>query len=173
MNIFAPFLCLHITMIYRIYVYHYFARDLSHLWPHFQHKEEMKGNAPYQGLVLFEVPLYDTGFIWTRHHYRLSASKLRHLYGGYGLWVGRDFHRSVTRGLGFCDLTRRTPPLSRVLWQARGTENIFLPRFPRSFSKCREGQKRGKWTKKTAELLIKFQSSFACSILVQRKGIKI
>jgi hypothetical protein len=59
---------------------------------------------------------------------RWRTATFRTMLGAQGLWAGRDRYRStptVTRGLGFSGLIRRTAPLSRLLRHARGMEDPF------------------------------------------------
>jgi hypothetical protein len=68
--------------------------------------------------LVFYVPLKNIWLIWRRHHYRWRASKFRPMLGAQGLWAGRDLYcatPTVTRGLGFSSLIRRTAPISRLL----------------------------------------------------------
>jgi hypothetical protein len=51
------------------------------------------------------------------------------LLGAHGLWAGRDFYRAtltVTWGIGFSGLIRRTAPSSRLLIHAWGCEGTIL-----------------------------------------------
>jgi hypothetical protein len=51
------------------------------------------------------------------------------MLGAKSLWAGRDLYRAtptVTRGLSFFDLIRKTSPFSRLLRHTRGTEKPIL-----------------------------------------------
>jgi hypothetical protein len=70
----------------------------------------------------FYVPLKYFSLIWRRHHCRWKAAKFRPMLGAQGLWAGRDIYcatPTVTRGLGFSGLIRRTAPFSRLLRHTR------------------------------------------------------
>jgi hypothetical protein len=63
----------------------------------------------------------DFSLIWRRHNCRWKAAKFRPMLGAQGLWAGRDLYRAtptVTRGLSFSSLVRRTAPFSRLLRHA-------------------------------------------------------
>jgi hypothetical protein len=54
------------------------------------------------------------------------------MLGAQDLWVGKDLYRStptVTRGLGFSGLIRRTAPFSRLLRHMRGCGGSILTRI--------------------------------------------
>jgi hypothetical protein len=70
--------------------------------------------------------------IWRRHQYRWRAAEFRSMLGAQGLWAGRDLYRAtptVTRGVGFSGLIRRTAPFSRLLRHTRGCGGFILTRI--------------------------------------------
>jgi hypothetical protein len=67
-------------------------------------------------------------FHWKRQHYRWKAAKFRPMLGAQGLWVYRATP-VVTRALGLSGLIRRTSPLSRLIWHARGCWRPILTRI--------------------------------------------
>jgi hypothetical protein len=80
----------------------------------------------------FHPPLKNISLIWRRHHSRWRAAKIRPILGAQGLWAGRDLYRAtltVTRGLGFPCLIRRTAPFSRLLRHTRGCGGPILTRI--------------------------------------------
>ena len=80
----------------------------------------------------FYVPLKNFSLIWRRHHCRWRAAKFRPMLGAQGLWAGRDLYRvtpTVTRGLGFSGLIRRTAPFSRLLRLTRGCGGSIITRI--------------------------------------------
>jgi hypothetical protein len=79
--------------------------------------------------LVFYVPLKNVSLIWRRHHCRWRATKFRPMLGAQGLWAGMDLYRvtpTVTWGLGFSGLIRRTSPISRLLQQAWGCGESIL-----------------------------------------------
>jgi hypothetical protein len=82
--------------------------------------------------LLFYVLLKNISLIWRRHHCRWRAAKFRPMLGAHGLWAGRDLYRAtptVTRGLGFSGLIRRTAPFSRLLRHVWGCGGPILTRI--------------------------------------------
>jgi hypothetical protein len=60
----------------------------------------------------------------------IAIAKFRPMLGAQGLWTGRDLYRAtptVTRGLGFSCLFRRTAPLSHSYDTQGDAEDLFLP----------------------------------------------
>jgi hypothetical protein len=81
--------------------------------------------------LLFYVPLKNFSLKWRRHHCRWRAVKFRSMLGAQCLWAGRDLYRAtptVTRGLSFSGLIRRTAPFSRLLRHTRGCGGSILTR---------------------------------------------
>lgn len=62
---------------------------------------------------------------------------LRRLLDDYNLWAERDHHHTITYDTGprFTGLVGGAAPFSRLLRLARGTEDLFLPGFPREIKK--------------------------------------
>jgi hypothetical protein len=71
----------------------------------------------------FYVPLKIFSLTWRRHHYQRKATKCSPMLGAQGLQAGRDLYRatpSVTQGLGFSGLIRRTAPILSPLTTRKG-----------------------------------------------------
>jgi hypothetical protein len=82
--------------------------------------------------LVFYVPLKNISIIWRRHHCRWRAAKFRPMLSAQGLWAGRDLYRAtptVTFGLGFSGLIRRTAPISCLLRHAWGCGESILTRI--------------------------------------------
>jgi hypothetical protein len=81
--------------------------------------------------LLFYVPLKNISLIWRRHHCWWRAAKFRPMLGALGLWAGRDLYcatPTVTRGLRFSGLIRRTTTFSRLFRNAWGRGGPILTR---------------------------------------------
>jgi hypothetical protein len=62
----------------------------------------------------------------------VKGCKFRPMFGTKGLWAGRNLYRAtptVTRGLGFSSLIRKTAPFSRLLQHTRGCGGSILTRI--------------------------------------------
>jgi hypothetical protein len=80
----------------------------------------------------FYVPLTNISLTWRRHHCRWRAAKCRPTFGAQGLWAGRDLYRAtptVTPGLCFSGLIRRSAPFNRRLRHTRGCGASILTRI--------------------------------------------
>jgi hypothetical protein len=125
-----------VWLLYRTdawYIYESYTGQMHGIYPTGQ--IQMGFNMPLDWLtniidyLLFYVPLKNFSFtcIWRRHHYWWRAAKLRPMLRAFE--QGGIFNRatpSMTRGLGFSGLTRRTTPFNRLLRHTRGCEGSIL-----------------------------------------------